>query len=53
MKKKTVQFAIVVENGTVKEVGQTSILQPKTNYQGNGIKWYPDKYKEGYKNEKQ
>ena len=47
MKKAAVKFATVTKNGIVQKIGKSSILQPKTNFQGNpdSIKWYPDRPK--------
>lgn len=36
-------FAIVRENGIVRQVGRSSVLLPKTNYRkGSGSKWFYD-----------
>ena len=35
-------FAIVRENGIVKQVGKSTVLLPKTNYKGSGTKWFDD-----------
>ena len=42
MKKQTVEFATVTKNGVVKQIGRSSILAPKTNYSGTGIRWFDD-----------
>lgn len=42
MKKQTTQFATVTKNGVIQKVGRSTILQPKTNYQGKGTKWFDD-----------
>ena len=44
--KQTVEFATVTKNGVVQKIGRSSILQPKTNFKGGSIKWYPDRPKE-------
>lgn len=43
--KQTVEFATVTKNGVVQKIGKSSILQPKTNFQGGSVKWYPDRPK--------
>ena len=45
MQKQTIQFAVESKNGVVQRVGKSTILQPKTNFQGGSIKWYEDKPK--------
>ena len=45
MKTQTIQFATVTKNGVVQQVGNSTILQPKTNFKGGSIKWYEDKKK--------
>lgn len=46
MKKQTIQFAVETKDNIIKNVGRSSILQPRTNYKNNGgIKWYEDKPK--------
>lgn len=45
MKTQTVQFAVQSKNGVIEKIGKSTILQPKTNFKGNGIKWYEDKPK--------
>lgn len=44
--KQVVQFATVTENGVVQQVGRSAILQPKPNFKGGSINWYPDKLKQ-------
>ena len=44
-KKQTVEFATVTKDKIVQKIGKSSILQPKTNFKGGSIKWYPDKTK--------
>ena len=44
-KQQTMQFAVAKgKNGVV--IGRSAILQPKTNFQGGKIQWYPDKPKQ-------
>lgn len=45
MNKQKVKFAVETKNGVVQRIGKSAILQPKTNYHGDGIKWYEDKPK--------
>ena len=46
-KKQTVQFAVVKDsNGVVQQVGRSAILQPKPNFKGGTVPWYPDKPKQ-------
>ena len=53
MKIQTMQFAVQKKDGVIEKVGRSSILVPKTNFNGKGIKWYEDKPKKGGKaNEK-
>ena len=46
MKTQTVEFAVVRKKGIITQIGRTGIDQPKTNFKGGSIKWYPDKLKE-------
>ena len=43
--KHTVEFATVTKNEVVQQIGRSSILQPKTNFQGGSVKWYEDRPK--------
>lgn len=43
MEKQTMQFATVTENGTITRIGKSTILQPKTNFKGDNIKWADDR----------
>lgn len=45
MQSQTIEFATVVKDEVVKEIGKSTILQPKTNFKGGTIKWYGDKLK--------
>lgn len=47
MQTQTIQFAVESKDGGIKRIGRSSIYQPKTNYKGNGIKWYEDKPRKG------
>ena len=49
MQKQATQFAVQTKNGVIQKVGKSTILQPKTNFQGGSIKWYEDKPKKGGK----
>lgn len=42
MIKETVEFAVVTKRGVVQQIGRSTILIPKTNFNGNGIKWFDD-----------
>lgn len=42
MKKQTINFAVKTENGVVKEVGRSAVLQPKPKFKGGSIKWFDD-----------
>lgn len=44
-KKQTLQFAVETKNG-VQRIGKSAILQPKPNFKGGSVKWYPDKPKQ-------
>ena len=46
MQKQTVEFAVTRKNGNITQIGRTGINQPKTNFKGGTIKWYPDKLKQ-------
>lgn len=52
MMKETLSFAVESKNGVVTSVGRSSVLVPKTNFKGGGIKWYEDKKKGGAENDK-
>lgn len=45
MKKQTTEFAIQTEKKVVKNVGRSTIVQPKTNFGGGHIRWCKDKPK--------
>lgn len=45
MKKQTIEFATVINNGVIQKVGRGSVLQPRTNFKGGSVKWYEDKKK--------
>lgn len=42
MQTQTVEFAIEKKNGVITRIGKSTILQPKTNYNGKGTKWFDD-----------
>lgn len=46
MQKQTVEFAITHKNGVITRIGRTSLNQPKINFKGGSVKWYPDKPKQ-------
>ena len=43
MRKQTVEFAVTRKNGIITRIGRTGINQPKTNFKGGTVKFYPDK----------
>lgn len=45
MHTQTIEFAIVVKDGVVQEIGKAVIEQPKTNFKGDSVKFYEDKPK--------
>lgn len=45
MQTQTIEFATVVKNGVIQEIGKAVIEQPKTNFKGDPIKFYEDKPK--------
>lgn len=46
MKKQTIQFVTVTDkNNVLLKVGKSNITQPKTNFKGGSVNWYPDKLK--------
>lgn len=49
MHKQTVEFATIRKNGIITKIGRTSINQPKTNFKGGSVQWYPDKLKQANK----
>ena len=42
MHKQTIQFAVTKNKNEIQRIGRGSILQPKTNYNGKGTKWFDD-----------
>lgn len=51
MNKQTVEFATVVKDKVIKQIGNSHIMQPKVNFKGGSIKWYEDKLKSTGKEE--
>jgi len=47
METQTTEFVVYKEGNTVKKVGRSTILQPKTHFKGGKVKWYQDKQKKG------
>ena len=43
--KQIVEFATVVKDGVVQQIGRGAILTPKPNFQGGSVKWYEDRPK--------
>ncbi len=35
-------FAVVTKGGEVAQIGRSSILVPKTNFNGKGVNWFDD-----------
>lgn len=46
MQKQIVGFGVEKKNGVITRIGKSTMLQPKTNFNGNGIKWHEDKPKQ-------
>ena len=42
MKKQTVNFAVKTQNGIVKKVGRSAVLQPNSKFKGGSVKWFDD-----------
>lgn len=42
-RKQMIQHAVITKNNVIQQVGKSTTYQQKTNYKGNGIKWYEDK----------
>ena len=42
MEKQTVEFAVVTENGVVKQIGKSIMVQPKIRFKGGEIPWFDD-----------
>ena len=42
MEKQTVEFAVVTENGVVKQIGKSIMVQPKICFKGGEIPWFDD-----------
>ena len=38
-----VEFAVTKDKESITGIGKTSILLPKTNFNGGTVKWYEDK----------
>lgn len=47
MKTQILTSAVRKSNGVVTQIGRGYIAQPKINFKGGTVKWYPDKLKEG------
>ena len=53
MKKQTSEFVITTdENKNITQIGRSSITQPRTCFRGGGVKWYQDKIKPEYQQNK-
>ena len=42
MQKQTVEFAVQTKGNIVEKIGKSSVLVPKTNYDGRKTKWLND-----------
>lgn len=42
MKKTVNQFVVSAPQGQVKKIHKSAIFQPKTSFNGKGIKWFDD-----------
>lgn len=47
MQTQTTEFATVVKDGIIQQIGKAVIEEPKTNFKGDSdsVKWYEDKPK--------
>ena len=43
MQKQTVEFAVETKSGVVQRIGKSSVVVPKTNYNGKKTRWFDDK----------
>lgn len=41
-RRQMIQHVVVTQNNVVQKIGKSTIYQPKTNYNGKGIKWFDD-----------
>ena len=41
-RRQVIQHAVKKENGVIKTVGKSYIMQPKVNYTGQGTRWFDD-----------
>lgn len=46
MEKQIITFGIETKDGIVSRIGRSYVMTPAVEWNGKGIKWYPDKYKE-------
>ena len=43
MQKQTVEFAVeTAKDGVIRNIGKSTIIQPKTNYDGRKTRWFDD-----------
>ena len=49
MKTQTMEFATVVKNGVVQQVGKSFVIVPNVNFKGETTNWYVDKPKKADK----
>ena len=45
MQTQTIEFATVVKDGIIQQIGKAVIEEPKTNFKGDPVKFYEDKPK--------
>lgn len=43
MQTQTIEFATVVKDGIIQQIGKAVIEEPKTNFKGDSVKFYEDK----------
>lgn len=46
MEKQISTFGIETKDGVVSRIGRSYVMTPAVKWNGKGIKWFPDKYKE-------
>lgn len=42
MTKQKMQFAVLIKNGVITNIGKSQIYQPKTDFKVGEIKWFDD-----------
>lgn len=46
LEKQTLEFPVTVKDGVVAGIGKSYITHPEIQFNGNGFKWYEDKFKD-------